>query len=160
LHQHQRPTDGDDNIVAVPQDYAVAKILFEHSYYAGPASKVGELLAATRQVGVEEFLVADLVRTTGWGKSKTYAVLSRAEDLGCIAEGEKHGRYCLVRANMEPPLDLPAKLRLSAANFRVSIGTAREDFQDSTFPSDETEGLPDGKTENCITGVGAGGART
>jgi hypothetical protein len=36
LHQHQRPRDGEGNIVASDADYFIAKTLFEHCYFAGP----------------------------------------------------------------------------------------------------------------------------
>jgi DNA-binding IclR family transcriptional regulator len=69
-----------------------------------------------------EFSIADLMAKTGWKKTKAYEMASRAEELGCIAEGERRGSYRLVRAHSEPPLSLPDKLWLSARDFRISAG--------------------------------------
>ena len=90
LHQHRRNRDGAGNIVAAPEDYLIAKELFEHCYYAGPDSKVAQLLAAAQQIKADDFSVADLTGKTGWGKSKTYAVLDRAEELAALLR-EKGG---------------------------------------------------------------------
>jgi hypothetical protein len=135
LHQHQRTKDGDGNIVAAPWDYMVAKELFEHSYYTGPESKVGELIEAAKRLGKQEFTVADLIGATVWGKSKTYAVLNRAEEVGSIAETDRRGRYKLLCNQVAPPLNLPAKVKLTADDFRISTRTPPENFRNSGFPS-------------------------
>jgi hypothetical protein len=145
LHQHRRQIDADGNIIAAWQDYHIAKELFEHSYYTGPESKVGELLRAAEKFGTDDFAVADLIRVTGWGKSKTYAVLARAEELGNIAEAEKHGRYRLIHNRLESPLNLPRKVKLSADDFRNSTRTPPSEFRISDFPS-ETVGESAGGT--------------
>lgn len=150
LHQHQRTRDSEGNIVALPQDYLIAKELFEHCYYAGPESKVGELVQAASQLAPEGFSVADLIQKTGWRKSKTYEVLGRAEELGCIAPAEDRGRYRLLTKHVEPPLSLPAKIRLTAEDFRISTEGAPESFRNSTIPLEENAGdSPDGKAESC-----------
>ena len=149
LHQHRRSRDEEGNIVAVPQDYLIAKELFEPCYYAGPESKVGELVQAAGRFALGEFSVADVISETGWGKSKTYQVLSRAEEVGCIGEGEKHGRYRLLRDHVEPPLSLPAKVKLTADDFRISTGGTPENFRNSTFPRQGRGDSPNGKMENC-----------
>ncbi|HXY15264.1 MAG TPA: hypothetical protein VEI26_12255 [Terriglobales bacterium] len=147
LHQHRRSRDERDSIVAAPQDYLIAKELFEHCYCAGPDSRVGELLKAAGKLG-SDFCVADLMQETGWGKSKTYAVLNRAEELGNVAEREKRGRYRLLHSRVEPLLTLPAKIRLSADDFRISTGTPPENFRNSTFSTAGEGASLDGKTEN------------
>ena len=89
MHQHRRGRDDDGNIVADPVDYIIGKDLFEHCYFAGPESKVGELVQAAKQLGEATFTVPDLMQKTGWGKSKTYEVRDRAEELGCIVSAEE-----------------------------------------------------------------------
>ena len=81
---------------------------------------MGELIQAADRLAEGEFSVSDLTRETGWGKSKTYAVLGRAEELGCIGEGDTRGRYQLLKKQAEAPLNLPPKIRLTAADFRIS----------------------------------------
>lgn len=90
---------------------------------------MGELLKAAERLGVPEFPVADLITETGWGKSKTYEVMGRAEEFGCIAEGDRRGRYRLIRNHAEPPLALPAKVKLTAEDFRISTGNTPENFR-------------------------------
>jgi hypothetical protein len=156
LHQFNRARDGGGNIVAAPQDYQIAKELFEHCYYTGPESKVAGLLdAAERRLGVgktswvaQDFSVADLMQETRWGKSKTYQVLDRAEELGCIAQGDIRGRYRLVHKQTEAPLNLPPKVRLTVEDFRISTGGNPENFRNSTFPPQETGDSANGKMEN------------
>jgi DNA-binding IclR family transcriptional regulator len=70
--------------------------------------------------GAREFSVTEIMLTMGWKKSKAYEVLNRAEELGCIAEGEKRGRYSLLRHSVETPLNLPDKIYLAASDFRIS----------------------------------------
>jgi len=122
LHQHRRARDVNGDIVAAPADYITAKALFEHCYYSGPESKVGELLKVAAGLPGADFSDADLMQKTGWGKSKTYSVLGRAEDLSCIGEGYQRGRYQLLSNHVEAPLNLPPKLELSAHDFRISMG--------------------------------------
>lgn len=145
LHQHQRNRGEQGTIVATPEDYRIAKELFEHCYHTGPDARVGELIKAGEQFGREEFSVADLMRKTHWGKSKTYAVLNRAEELGNIGEGERRGQYSLLHGGVEPSLILPAKVRLSAQNFRISTGIYLDDFRISGFP-------PQAVGRECVAG--------
>jgi len=159
LHRHQRARDSEGSIVALPHDYVIAKELFEYCYYAGPESKVGELVQAASQLAPEGFSVADLLQKTGWHKSKTYEVLARAEELGCVAQAEDRGRYRLLTNHVEPPLSLPAKIRLTAEDFRISTEGAplspdgKSEFRISTIPRQETVGgYPDGKAENRVQG--------
>jgi hypothetical protein len=108
LHQHRRASSAGE-IVAEHQDYIVAKRLFEHSYAIGPDRAVMELLTAAQNLQAKsnnDFSVADLMKVTGWGKTKTYDLLGRTEDLGCIAEVSR-GRYCFLRACPVPVLALP-----------------------------------------------------
>jgi hypothetical protein len=128
LHQHHRETDGEGNIVAGFQDYLGAKDLFEHCYYAGPESKVAELVQAAERVGKEEFTVVELMEKTGWKKTKTYEVLARAEELGNIVPTEVRGKHRLFTKHTEPPLALPSKIRLSADVFRFSAKRGTEVF--------------------------------
>lgn len=118
LHQHRRNRH-DGNIVASAYDYAVARELFEHCYHTGPDKAIGELLEAA-EVIANGFTVADLIGRLKWGKTKTYQVLERAEELGCVAETERRGCYRLIRKQIDPPLNLPAKIKLTADNFRIS----------------------------------------
>ena len=60
---------------------------FENCYATGPDSKLKELLDAAESLQ-HDFRASDLIEKTGWGKSKVYAVIARAEELGCIAETE------------------------------------------------------------------------
>ena len=121
LHQHHRSRDERGCIAAAPQDYLDAKVLFEHCYYAGPEAAVGEMLEVLGAPGTE-FSIADLMAKTGWKKTKAYEMLSRAEELGCVAEGDRRGRYKLVRGHSDPPLALPDKVWLAARDFRISAG--------------------------------------
>lgn len=106
-HQYQRSIH-DGRIIACPQDYYVAKELFENCYATGPDTKLSELLAAAQELHRRgTFRVSDLIEKTGWGKSKVYMVLTRAEELGCIAETEVHGVYNFIRNSAVPPLALP-----------------------------------------------------
>jgi hypothetical protein len=152
LHQHNRARDAQRRIVATPQDYLIAKGLFEHCYHTGPESKVGELLKAAQALGV-----ADLIEATGWRKSKTYQVVARAEELGHIAPTEGWGRYRLLTIRAEGALNLPAKVRLTAEDFRISTGGGGESFHNSTFPRGEG-GIPDGKMENSLEVARSDGA--
>jgi hypothetical protein len=161
LHQHERTCDSEGNILAFPQDYVIAKALFEHCYFAGPESKVGELLQAAADLKAEVFPVADLIRETGWGKSKTYQILARAEDLGCIVEAESRGRYQLLRKQAEVPLNLPTKIRVTAGdfpyfqkesgdNFHISTEIPPENFHVSAIPSTGVGECVDGNAENEV----------
>ena len=42
--------------MAAPKDYLIAKDLFEHCYFTGPDSKVGEFLQAAEKLGRKVFL--------------------------------------------------------------------------------------------------------
>lgn len=147
LHQDKRAKDDEGNIIASPQDYLIAKELFEHCYSAGPDTRIKELLVSAKQIRGEDFAVADLVRETGWGKTKVYAILNRAEELGCIAAGDKHGRYVLIREHVDAPLNLPPRIKLTAEDFRISNTTKVGDFQNSDFPLTEGGDSSSGKTE-------------
>lgn len=107
IHQYQREKQ-DGRIIASPEDYRVAKHLFENCYATGPDTKLSELLSAAQELhGKGTFRVSDLIEKTGWGKSKVYMVLARAEELGCIAESEVRGVYNFIRNSAVPPLELP-----------------------------------------------------
>lgn len=161
LHQHWRNKDADGSIVATPQDYFTVGELFEHCYYAGPDGKVGELVQAASQLNLTVFSVADLMQKTGWRKSKTYDVLNRAEELGCIAPAADRGHYRLATKHVEHPLTLPTKLRLTAGDFRISTEGAIGNFHNSadggtTSPCGKSEEQPitglivDGNAENAV----------
>jgi hypothetical protein len=121
LHQHHRARGEEGRIIAAPQDYLDAKGLFEHCYFAGPEAAVAEMLEVLGARGTE-FSIADLMAKTGWKKTKAYEMASRAEEVGCIAETEKRGRYRVIRAHSDPPLALPDKVWLSAHDFGISAG--------------------------------------
>jgi len=104
LHQHQREK-AKNFLIANRHDYLIAKPLFEHSYGVGPERKIAELLQVAKEFQAE-FTVADLLAKLDWGKSKTYEVLKRAEELGCIADTER-GRYRFLRATESGSLNLP-----------------------------------------------------
>ena len=107
IHQYQRGKK-NDRIVAAPADYLLAKELFENCYATGPDTKLTELLAAAEELHAKgSFRSSDLIEKTGWGKSKVYMVLARAEELGCIAETEIRGVYKFIRNSTVPPLELP-----------------------------------------------------
>jgi hypothetical protein len=107
LHQHKREKS-DDKVFADGSDYAIAKQLFENCYATGPDSKLTELLAAAESLQEKgSFEVSDLMTKTGWGKSKCYAVLGRAEELGCVAQTDIRGHYRFIRNSAVPPLELP-----------------------------------------------------
>ena len=110
LHQHQRRKDGD-YVIASPSDYLIAKKLFEHSYSASSECKVAELVKVAESFPAD-FPAAELMTKLGpgWGKTKTYEVLKRADELGYVAETDIRGRYrFLGNAQMET-LDLPETL--------------------------------------------------
>jgi hypothetical protein len=107
IHQYQREQQ-NDKIVASLEDYLAAKELFENCYATGPDTKLTELLTAAQELHAKgNFQVSDLIEKTGWGKSKVYMVLARAEELGCIAETEARGVYKFIRNSAVPPLELP-----------------------------------------------------
>ncbi|MGB8474544.1 MAG: hypothetical protein WCE61_10725 [Candidatus Acidiferrum sp.] len=113
LHQHQRERDAEGRIVASCEDYEIAKELFAHSYYAGPEKAVSVLLKEAKALqestflGQGDFAAADLFPRTGWGKTRGYEILRRAEELGGIVEGTARGRYKFIHGGTELPLDLP-----------------------------------------------------
>jgi hypothetical protein len=110
LHQCKRQRK-DGAVVAAPEDYTLAKRLFESSCAAGPDSKLNELLRAAESFYAKgAFRISDLVEKTGWGKSKVYAVVQRAEELGCIAETDIRGSYRFIRNSAIPPLELPDRI--------------------------------------------------
>ena len=112
LHQHQREKEGNE-IIADARDYRIAKELFEHAYATGPDSAVEELSQAAESLkfpGQLDFTVADLMTKLGWGKSKTYEVLRRAEELGRIGETGSRGSYLLLHSSPNSGLNLPDTL--------------------------------------------------
>jgi hypothetical protein len=119
LHQHQREIAGAV-ILADADDYALAKSLFEHSYETGPDKVVAELLRMTESPANREFSVGQLMQKTGWGKSKTYEVLARAEELGSVCKTEGWGKYGFIRQLNASPLTLPDKLPVDQPFFRAS----------------------------------------
>jgi len=97
---------GDDGrLMATDADYQTAKKLFLNSHETGPDKCVDEIL--THAEGLRTFRVNSLIEKTGWGKSKVYAVLNRAEEVGCIAETENRGEYRFIRRSTIPRLNLP-----------------------------------------------------
>jgi hypothetical protein len=119
LHQNQRGYRGN-SILAAPQDYQIAKHLFEHCYYTGPDKEVGKLLEAAESS--YEFTVADMMLQLPWKKSKMYQVLGRAEELGCVAEtGEKRGTYRFLQKHSESPLKLPERVKVSSGDLRAEF---------------------------------------
>lgn len=118
LHQHHRPSP-DGNILAAPQDYLIAKELFEHCYDTGPDRVVGDLVKIAEAIG-KDFTVTDLMAKIKWGKSKTYQVLGRAQELGCVGDGDRRRSHRFLRKHTESPLKLPPQIRLSATDFRNS----------------------------------------
>lgn len=113
FHQNCREKDGQF-VIASPVDYEIAKRLFEFCFSVGPDKALGELLRAAEalQSAKGHFNVGDLMEKTGLGKSWTYEVLKRAEDLGCIAEIEPRGSYRFVRQFPISPLELPETLEV------------------------------------------------
>lgn len=111
LHQHQRDKEGDE-VIADPKDYLTAKDIFEHAYSAGPEKAVYELLqtAQVLQAAKAEFTVAHLMERTGWGQTKTYGVLNRTLDLGCMVQGDVRGYFRLLSVSSPPPLKLPERV--------------------------------------------------
>jgi hypothetical protein len=108
LHQHSRKTVGD-SIMAEMADYQIARELFQHTYDAGPDRKLEELLKVAQALE-KEFKVSDIMKETGWKKSKTYNLIGRAEELGSIAACDTAGCYKFVRLSTVPPLNLPESL--------------------------------------------------
>ena len=108
LHQHAREVEGT-SVIAHETDYLIAKELFEHCYSAMPDNVVSELVsaAALAQIHGNDFAAVDLIRSLGWGKSKTYAVMTRAEELGCIANSS-WGRYVFLRNHTNDEIALPS----------------------------------------------------
>ena len=108
LHQFHREKR-DDLIIASEEDYRNVKSLFEKCYATGPDEVLSELLQAAFEVQQKcgALRVSDLIVETGWKKSRLYAVLDRAVELGCIAETETRGLYRFIRNSTIPPLQLP-----------------------------------------------------
>jgi hypothetical protein len=107
MHQHKRQKE-NGAVLAAPEDYLIARRLFESSYATGPDNKLTELLLAAESLQAKgDFRISDLMGRTGWGKSKVYLVIARAEELGCIAETETRGIYRFLRSCAVPPLELP-----------------------------------------------------
>jgi hypothetical protein len=113
LHQHQRDRDPNDHIVASPDDYKIAKSLFEHAYYSGPDKDISQLLTMVESRstffphGNKSFAVTDIIKGLGWQQTKAYEVLNRSLEIGCIANGEKRGEYVYIRGTVQTPLQLP-----------------------------------------------------
>jgi hypothetical protein len=114
LHQDQRERH-NEAVIADANDYALVKGLFQHCYDTGPDKAVPTLVKAAQAVSASdcwptEFSVAELVRETGWGKSKVYQVLQRAEELGCVCQAQGWGKYRFIRALNRSNLNLPDTL--------------------------------------------------
>lgn len=108
LHQYTRETKGTC-VIAEPKDYVIAKELFEHCYSAMPDKSISELVneAMKLQMARDDFSATELVRSLGWGKSKVYQVMGRAEELGCLAKVEGWGRYVFLRSHINEAIALP-----------------------------------------------------
>ena len=104
LHQSHRLIE--EGVVANHDDYQTAKRVFEWSYEAGPDKALRQLLSESGKFA-DEFSVGDLMPFLGWGHTKTYELLKRAQETGCIAEGESRGRYKFLRDHPSPTLKLP-----------------------------------------------------
>ena len=107
LHQHCRSQDGNV-VIASRADYGVAKLLFEHTQAGGPDRALEKLVRAAQEYA-SPFRVPDLMPVLGWGKSKTYEVLARAEEPGYIVEDASVGKGCyrFEKAYSQAPMDLP-----------------------------------------------------
>src|SRR5204863_7386644 len=123
LHQDSRPEE-NGTIIALPEDYRIAKKLFEHTYSTGPDEAIRGLVQAAEslQKTKGEFLVADLMKALGRGQSHTYDLLQRALDLGCIGEAETYAKYCFLQAEAAPKLELPKLEEV----FRFSVAIPKE----------------------------------
>jgi hypothetical protein len=128
LHQHHRLIE--DGIVATPDDYRVAKRVFEWSYEAGPDKALRQLLSKAREF-TEEFSVGDLMPRLGWGHTKVYELLNRAKETGCVAEGSSRGGYKFLRDHPSPSLKLPDAVGIDdGVVFRFSAeNTPTEEIQ-------------------------------
>jgi hypothetical protein len=104
LHQNHRASE--NRIIASPDDYRIAKSVFEWSYEAGPDKALRQLLTEARKFQ-HEFSVGDLMAALAWGHTKVYELVNRARETGCIAEGESRGQYRSLRDHPLPLLRLP-----------------------------------------------------
>jgi hypothetical protein len=107
LHQHQREQE-ENVVIANGIDYAVAKLVFENSYACGPEKAIRELVRVARSFQ-RDFTVAELIERIGWGKTKTYDILSRAEERGYVAPAG-YPRYRFVKDVTTSGLELPDEL--------------------------------------------------
>jgi hypothetical protein len=123
LHQKDRQIDDLGRIVANPEDYKIARMLFSSCRDTGVEKSSREFFDV---FGIEsegfEFRVTDVMKRIGWKKSKAYQVLAGLEELGCIGPGERRGWYTLLQLKPDPPVALPGKIRISAKDFRISTG--------------------------------------
>jgi hypothetical protein len=123
LHQHIRDRDEKNRIVAHPDDYAIAKELFEHCYYAGPEKDVALLLKAVEKLraffthGDKTFAVSDIMKELRWGQTKAYQILNRALEVGCIADGDRRGQYRYIRGTTDSLLQLPTTVCRGTRDF-------------------------------------------
>jgi len=111
LHQHRREKVSGA-IVATLEDYQIARKLFQHCYEVGADRSLEKLLSVAEKLAAREgsFTAADIIAGTGWGKSKAYELLKRAEELGCVVEAGERSKYRFVRSSTVPPLNLPDEL--------------------------------------------------
>lgn len=114
LHQHHRLIE--DGIVASPDDYRIAKRVFEWSYEAGPDKALRQVLDEARKFP-DEFRAGDLMKGLGWGHTKVYELLNRAKETACVADGESRGCYKFLRDHPLPSLRLPDVLELDEGGF-------------------------------------------
>ncbi len=109
LHQGRRDKGPNGEIIAAPADYEIARKLFEHCYKFGPDKRLEDLLTYAERLAT--FKVGDLIETSGWKKSKTYELVKRAMENGCIVDTETNGQYRFVRGSAVPPLNLPESVK-------------------------------------------------
>jgi hypothetical protein len=133
LHQGSRARSTDGTILAAPEDYKIARMLFASCYDTALEKSTGEFLGAfSNQPEGYEFSVAEMMKKTGWKKTKAYEVLLRLEDAAIVFPGERRGNYSLARKTIEPKLSLPEKVRLSAEEFRISAKLLPSSFSRDT----------------------------
>jgi len=121
LHQRWRARNSEGVILAAPEDYQIARVLFACCYDTTLEKSTAEFLTAFKHTGEGfEFSIAEMLQKTGWKKTKAYDVLSRLENAGIVIPGGQRGFYVLGRRTPEPKLNLPEKLKLTADIFRIS----------------------------------------
>ena len=145
LNQDERPQRPEGIIVAQPDDYYAARVLFAACCVTALEKSAEEFLRTLRDEK-EGFLfsVEEMMQRAGWQKTKTYDVLARLGEIGCVTQ-QQRGTYKLVRRQPEPVVTLPPKLRLTLDNFRISV---KIPLQAPTSEMTTPGGCLGGKAEN------------